>query len=78
MPLYVYACKSCEESFEVRHSITEELDVCQKCKSATISRIPSKPITFSDKKEKDRKTGDLTKEFIEDSRESLKREEYKQ
>jgi hypothetical protein len=32
------------------------------------------PITFSGNKEKDRKTGDLVKEFIEDSRQSLKKE----
>jgi putative FmdB family regulatory protein len=74
MPRYFYECDDCLEGFDVYHSINDEWQVCIKCEGNNIRKVPCMPITFSGNKEKDRKTGDLVKEFIEDSRQSLKKE----
>ena len=58
---------------------------CILCEGIKIIRIPCMPITFSSKNEKNRKTGELVEDFIQESKESLKqekkeikREEYKE
>ncbi len=74
MPRYVYECEDCEENFEVYHSILEDWSNCLSCKSQAIRRIPCMPITFPDKGEKSRKAGELVEEYIQDSKEELKKE----
>lgn len=41
MPRYVYECDSCNEVFQVSHSIKEKLEECE-C-SGSLRRIPSMP-----------------------------------
>tara|TARA_R110000824_G_scaffold185247_3_gene366228 strand:- start:533 stop:790 length:258 start_codon:yes stop_codon:yes gene_type:complete len=85
MPRYLYECEDCGDSFEVNHSMTKEWTNCILCEGIKIIRIPCMPITFSSKNEKNRKTGELVEDFIQESKESLKqekkeikREEYKE
>mgnify|MGYP003627614894 FL=1 len=74
MPRYVYECEDCEESFEVFHSMSGEWESCMECNSVNIIRIPCMPITFTSKREKVNKTGELVENFIEESKEALKQE----
>ncbi len=40
MPTYDYLCKSCEEEFEIFHSITaESLTQCPSCEKETLERL---------------------------------------
>ena len=74
MPRYVYECDDCEERFEVFHSISSDWEKCMECYSTKIVKIPCMPITFTNKKEKVFKTGELVEGFIEESKEALKQE----
>tara|TARA_B100000282_G_C31669651_1_gene461550 strand:+ start:593 stop:850 length:258 start_codon:yes stop_codon:yes gene_type:complete len=41
MPTYQYKCLSCEETFEVRHSMSFENQTCICCNSDNVIKIPS-------------------------------------
>jgi putative FmdB family regulatory protein len=74
MPRYFYECGECKEGFDVHHSINDEWEECIKCGSTELTRVPSMPITFTNKREKVNKTGELVENFIEESKEALKQE----
>ena len=78
MPKYSYKCTSCEESFEQTHSIKIKLTDCESCLSeGTLKRIPSNFISLklgAPTGPGKQKTGEVTKAFIEDARESLQRD----
>ena len=40
MPTYVYKCHDCEEVFEVRHSMSYEEQLCIKCESSDVFKVP--------------------------------------
>jgi hypothetical protein len=68
MPRYIYRCKECEGSFMTVHGITEDQDHCELCySSGTIFRIPQMPSVKIMREE----AGQLTREFIEDSKRTL-------
>ena len=52
--------------------MSETVDSCFWCDSKNINRKPSNFSYNNKKQEKNKKTGDLTKEFIESSKEDLK------
>ncbi len=46
MPSYTYECNSCDSLFEVRHSMTEDLDCCILCNTTgSLTKIPSQILT---------------------------------
>lgn len=76
MPKYNYYCKSCDEYFEIRHSMKEVLDSCVCCESDTFSRIPSIPsyINKINVSSNDGRPGALVEEYIKKNRQSVKEE----
>jgi putative FmdB family regulatory protein len=82
MPRYVYKCTSCEEHFEVSHSIFEEQEWCTSCDSKSLNRIPQMPHIKREISSKGDKVGSEVKRAIEENRalldeEKKKRVEYK-
>ena len=77
MPVYLYHCKSCDETFEVRHSMSEEQTECVKCKSESIFRVPSlSEIKFQNHLNYAHKqaTGKVVNDFIEETKQAVKKE----
>tara|TARA_R100000388_G_scaffold94967_2_gene84559 strand:- start:9315 stop:9563 length:249 start_codon:yes stop_codon:yes gene_type:complete len=72
LPIYVYQCGDCLGEWKENHLMSESIEDCPWCDSKNIARKPS-DFTFNSKKqEKQKKVGDLTREFIENSKEDLK------
>jgi len=71
MPTYIYKCDACENEFKVRHAMAEVHENCIHCDSDNIIRVPSSFNSLSKPPERIKKTGDVTKEFIESAREDL-------
>ena len=40
MPRYTYECGSCMDTFTIRHSMKEKLEICERC-SGSLIRVPS-------------------------------------
>ena len=74
MPVYIYECEDCEEQFKVSHGMTENHKQCDLCDAENIRRIPTMFTNLSKKIVRNNKTGDVTKEFIESSKEELRNE----
>ena len=76
MPRYTYRCEKCEEVFEVVHSISEKLEVCECDNAGSLVRIPSFAFISSVQKKEavPPKTGELVKKHIEESRAELQKE----
>jgi len=75
VPIYTYNCLQCSEFFEVRHGIAEKAEECKLCKNKKIKKVPSMPLLLKKSAPEDGgKVGDVTKKFIENSREDLKKE----
>ena len=72
MPIYVYQCGDCLGEWKENHLMSESIDDCPWCDSKNISRKPTDFTLNSKKQEKQKKVGDLTREFIENSKEDLK------
>ena len=71
MPIYLYECAICAETFKVQHGMSETCECCTLCGSAEVVRKPTMFTNLSKQKNIKRKTGDLTKEFIENSKSDL-------
>ena len=72
MPIYVYECFDCHEEWSVLHGMFEKEEDCVECESININRKPSDfTLAFKERVE-NKKTGALTREFIENSRQELK------
>ena len=72
MPIYVYQCGDCLGEWKTSHSMSETIENCPWCDSKNIGRKPTNFTSNTKKQEKSKKVGDLTKEFIENSKEDLK------
>jgi len=74
VPKYLYRCESCGEQYNIRHSIKEKRETCEKCETKTLIRVP----TYSgNHKIKDtKKAGDLVNKYIENAKEEIK--DYKE
>ena len=72
MPIYLYECATCKEVFKVRHGMSETCECCTLCGSNTIERKVSTFTNLSKQKHAAAKVGDVTKEFIENSKDDLK------
>ena len=78
VPIYVYFCEECEKELKTLHSIKEKYTVCQEIENCELEgklrRLPSNFSTQYKKQEKKQKVGSLVKDFIEDTRDDLKKE----
>jgi len=74
MPRYAYRCNSCSAEFLTMHGINDTLQICKECTSAgSLVRLVTTP-SYEIKKKSTNKVGKLTEDFIEESREDLKRQ----
>jgi len=74
MPKYVYECTNCGIELEVVHSIKEKLKDCEECDTIeSLRRVPSFNF-LRDSHSVSSSTGKKVKDFIEESRDDLKRE----
>jgi len=72
MPRYVYRCDSCNDHFQVRHGMKEVQESCQLCQvPGLLTRVPQMPSIRKEADSGNQKTGNLTKDFIEQNRELL-------
>ncbi len=74
MPRYQYRCKACEEILTIYHPSSETQSTCPKCDSG--STLVKLLTTFTTRKKgtKSNKAGQVTEEFIEDSRHELQQQ----
>jgi putative FmdB family regulatory protein len=74
MPRYQYRCKACEEVSTIYHPSSETQSACPKCDSdSTLVKLLT---TFTTRKKgtKSNKVGQVTEQFIEDSRQELEQQ----
>jgi len=75
MPTYVYHCNSCQNTFEARHSMSFEGQLCKFCESLDVTRVPSEFGGSHKVSEKSNsKPGSVVREFIESTREEINKE----
>jgi putative FmdB family regulatory protein len=75
MPLYIYECDACKKTFEIRHSIKEEIEKCNLCEAeGQLARLPSVPFILKKFDSKSSNSGGLVKEFIQDAKRELAEE----
>ena len=74
MPIYIYECLDCEDQFKVSHGMTEDHEKCDSCESNDIRRVPTLFTNLAKKRTIKSRTGDLTKEFIENAKEEFRQE----
>ena len=74
MPRYAYRCDSCDREFLTAHASTEVLETCEQCGThGALIKLLTKP-SYKKKGRDYSKVGQLTKDFIEESREQLKKQ----
>ena len=77
MPRYQYRCKACEEVSTIYHPSSETQSVCPKCDSeSTLVKLLT-TFTTRIKGTKPNKAGQITEQFIEDSRQELEQQKDK-
>ena len=79
MPRYTYHCNTCEETFNVTHSMSEEYESRDECgDKCELEKIPSNLIVLSNTTVVDnKKVGQVVNKSIEESRQELKEEKRK-
>lgn len=71
MPRYNYSCEACEHVYTITHRMGENPEAtCEECCEPLV-RVLTIPLNYKIKEPK-KKTGDVVKSFIEDSKEDLK------
>jgi len=70
MPVYCYKCKDCHESFEVKHSMSYEDQVCIVCDSKNVFVIPNLPNKLA--KSENKQVGSIVEEYIEEAKREIK------
>jgi len=75
VPKYTYRCNKCEVVVEIRHMMDEICEDCEKCSSKkTLKKIPSIPLIMKKITQKKSKTGEITNDFIEETRKEQEEE----
>lgn len=78
MPRYNYYCASCDEYFEIRHGMSESLEVCTECESEDFRLVPSIPSYLNKtNKDADKKVGSVVEEYIKKNKKSISEEKKK-
>ena len=72
MPRYVYECQTCQEIFEVTHSIKDRLERCDCADNGELRRLPSMPIVLN--KQSDESAGKRVRAAIKEAKEELELE----
>ena len=67
MPRYDYRCLECEQTFTIRHSIKEVVEVCECEEQGQMQKIPSIPRII-----KRNKAGKIVKDHIEEAKKEIK------
>lgn len=75
MPRYQYHCDKCEADFEYYHSMSEKKTVCEVCNEHTLLKVPA--FSGSIKKEEKQKVGVIVDNYIEETKEEIRREKEK-
>jgi|TARA_A100001011_G_C13898507_1_gene670038 putative FmdB family regulatory protein len=70
MPKYYYHCNNCHGDFFVYHLMSEVQEECILCSLTDVSKLLTKPLFFDIKNQKS-KTGEITKQYIEDNKKIL-------
>ena len=76
MPVYVYRCNDCLETFEVRHSMSQQQNSCVLCNGESVFKIPAianTNISKSNKKESLR-PGHVVDDYIKLAKEEVRKE----
>tara|TARA_E500000318_G_scaffold101784_1_gene105560 strand:+ start:1287 stop:1541 length:255 start_codon:yes stop_codon:yes gene_type:complete len=72
MPIYDYVCTKCDLKKSFRHSYDEKIECCPSCGAVKeFKKVLTSFNTTSKTDPKDKKIGDLTKEYIEENRKIL-------
>ena len=74
MPRYTYRCTNCDLCQDIFHLADEKPDNCTQCNSSENLVKLLSSITTKRQLKNRRKTGSLTEEFIEDSRQELEQQ----
>ena len=72
MPLYCYKCKDCHHEFEVRHSMSFSGQLCTKCNSESVFRVPS--LSEVKNKTPSTKPGKIVSSYIQDTKKEIAKE----
>ena len=72
MPVYCYKCNSCEASFEARHSMSFEEQVCIECGSGDVFKVPH--VLDIKNNLAPQRTGKIVDDYIKDAKQDLKNE----
>ena len=75
MPRYLYHCEKCESNFEYYHSMSEKKSECEICKQQTLLKVPV--FGGNIKKETKQKVGAIVDNYIEETREEIRKEKDK-
>ena len=67
MPRYDYRCLECEQTFTIRHSIKETVEVCECGAQGQMQKIPSMPHVV-----KKSNAGKIVKNHIEEAKKEIK------
>ena len=67
MPRYDYRCLECEQTFTIRHSIKEVVEVCECEEQGRMQKIPSIPRVI-----KRSNAGKVVKDHIEEAKKEIK------
>jgi putative FmdB family regulatory protein len=72
MPIYDYVCDSCGLQKSFQHSYEEKIETCPSCgASKEFKKVLTSFRTSNKHNSKDKKIGDLTKQYIEENRKVL-------
>jgi putative FmdB family regulatory protein len=74
MPRYQYRCKACKEVSTIYHPSSETQSTCPKCDSGSTLVKLLTSFTTRKKGTKSTKVGQVTEQFIEDSRQELEQQ----
>mgnify|MGYP001229167601 CR=1 FL=1 len=72
MPIYCYSCSKCQHKFEIKHSMNFDEQLCIKCGSKEVFKIPSLSVYKSNFKKN--KPGKIVDEYIENTKMDIKKE----
>jgi len=76
VPVYVYKCKDCLETFEVKHSMFDGQNACILCGGENIYKVPAildiKTSNFNSSK-----TGQVVDDYIKRTKQEMKSEKQK-
>jgi putative FmdB family regulatory protein len=75
MPRYKYECSECQITFTAFHSFKEILADCEHCETKdSLKKLLNTPFLNKNTRNKKQEVGEITKKYIEENREILKKQ----